>query len=127
MLLTNRKENILAALLVFVVITIAACKYDKEELLYPGNNPPADCATVPASFNAQILPLVLSRCSISNCHDAATAMGGLAFRNYNDISAAKIRIHTQVVVQKTMPADGPLSDAEINMIRCWLDSGAPNN
>ncbi len=102
------------------------CKYDKEELLYPGSNTPVSCATVPASFSATIFPLITAKCAISGCHDA-TASGGQVFQSYNQVSAAKDRIHLRAVVQKTMPAVGFLTTDEINALRCWIEGGALNN
>jgi uncharacterized membrane protein len=115
-------------LLLFVTAPLfySSCKYDKEELLYPGTNNTATCATEPASFSADIFPLITTKCAISGCHDA-TASGGQIFQNYNQVSAAKDRIHLRAVVQKTMPAVGFLTTGEINALRCWIESGALNN
>lgn len=115
---------------VFLLLLTAAfmqgCYYDKEELLYPGSNTPVDCSTVNAKFAANVLPLISAKCATSGCHDA-TASGGLVFQSYAQISGAKDRINARAVVEKTMPAAGPLQPAEINIIKCWIESGAPNN
>ncbi|MEO5891363.1 MAG: hypothetical protein ABIQ31_14010 [Ferruginibacter sp.] len=113
-------------MLLLVSVLAGSCYYDKEELLYPGNNQPPNCATAPASFSADVLPLVMSKCAIPGCHDA-TASGGFTFQNYNQVSAAKEMINIQVVIQKTMPATGALPPAEINIIKCWIEGGGLNN
>jgi uncharacterized membrane protein len=116
----------------FVIGMIAAtafvqgCYYDKEELLYPGSNTPVDCSTVNAKFAANVQPLIASKCATSGCHDV-TASGGLIFQNYSQISGVKDRINARAVTEKTMPPSGPLQPAEINIIKCWIEAGAPNN
>jgi len=120
-------QKITTRLILFTtMVTAAGCYYDKAELLYPGSNQPADCSTIAATFGANVLPLVVSKCAIATCHDA-TASGGVVLQNYSQISSVKDRINTRVVVEKTMPPTGPLQPAEINILQCWIASGAPNN
>jgi len=113
-------------LLVFLVLPFAGCYVDKEELLYPGSTLQADCATAAAKFTADVQPIILGKCAISGCHDAS-ASGGVIFQSYTQISAKKDRINARAIVEKTMPASGSLSAAEMTKIKCWIDSGAPNN
>lgn len=109
-----------------LLLFTAGCYYDKEELLYPGSNQAVDCGTVAAKFSADVLPLVTSKCAISNCHNSSAA-GGLVFQNYSQISASKDRINQRVVVEKSMPPTGALAASEIAILQCWIESGAPNN
>jgi uncharacterized membrane protein len=115
-----------ASLLAFVVLLANGCYYDKEALLYPGSGQVVDCTTISAKFGADVSPLISSKCATSGCHDA-TASGGLIFQNYAQISSAKDRINTRAVIEKTMPSAAPLQPAEINILKCWIESGAPNN
>jgi hypothetical protein len=124
--LNNRKKNWLFIIILTIPVIIGSCKYDKAELLYPDDKQPGPCDTIPASFNADVFPLMTSKCAIAGCHDL-TASGGLTFHNYTQISAAKDRINTQAVIQRTMPAIGSLSTSEINTLRCWIKEGALNN
>ncbi len=110
----------------FLLLFTAGCYYDKEELLYPGSNQAVNCSTVSAKFSADVLPLVTSKCAISNCHNSSAA-GGMVFQNYSQISAAKDRINQRVVVEKSMPPTGALAASEIAILQCWIESGAPNN
>ena len=112
-------------LFAMIMVCLSACKYDKE-LLDTTPTPLPACATTPASFSADIFPLVTTKCAIPACHDAS-GQGGQVFQSYNQISSAKDRIHLRAIVQKTMPASGFLTTAEYNSLKCWLESGAPNN
>ncbi|MEO6722524.1 MAG: hypothetical protein ABIN67_19295, partial [Ferruginibacter sp.] len=94
--------------------------------LNPGNHNQNSCSTVPASFNADILPLVTTKCAVPGCHDA-TASGGHFFQSYNDVNVAKELINLRVVIQKSMPPTGPLPQADIDKLKCWIGNGAPNN
>ncbi len=124
----NKMNNkaVFIAVLAAGILSIQSCYYDKEDLLYPGSNQPVNCSTVAAKFSANVLPLITSKCAIGGCHDA-TASGGRIFQNYSQISAAKDRINARAVVEKSMPASGPLSAAEVSILQCWIESGAPNN
>lgn len=120
------KKYTLLLHLFFMVILVSGCYYDKEELLYPGSTQPVDCNTVPAKFSADVSPLVISKCAIPGCHNSFAA-GGFIFQNYKQVSEAKERINRMAVIEKSMPPSGPLLPAEINIIKCWIESGAPNN
>jgi len=126
MLLNNKKRKRQLFFAVLITISVTGCYYDKEALLYPGSSEPVNCSTTPASFNADILPLITSKCALPGCHDA-TSSGGYTFQHYDQISAAKAMINVQVIVQKTMPATGALSPSEINKLKCWIDGGGLNN
>jgi hypothetical protein len=124
MIWNNFKRNWLSVLIIAPMLAVS-CKYDKEELLYPGSTQPTDCSAIPATFNADVLPLITAHCAIPGCHDA-TASGGLTFQNYIQISSAKDMINTQVIVLKAMPPTGPLPSADINILKCWIEGGAIN-
>ncbi|MEJ7589085.1 MAG: hypothetical protein WKI04_16130 [Ferruginibacter sp.] len=124
MIFDKTSKKLKAVLLVSIPLFAGSCYYDKEELLYPGNNQPPNCATSPASFNADVLPLLLSKCAIPGCHDGA-ASGGLTFQNYNQVSAAKDRIHTQAVVQNDA-ANGAAIACRDQCAKCWIEGGLNN-
>lgn len=106
-----------------LVFLLAGCYYDKEELLYPE---PSDCSTINAKFSTQVAPLIQTRCAISGCHDASSGNAGGPFTNYTLISAKAANIKGQVR-SGAMPQGSSLTAAEIQLISCWVDSGAPNN
>lgn len=109
------------------VAVMQGCYYDKEELLYPGSTQAVDCSTVPAKYSDNVSPIITGKCATATCHDPATASGGLVLQNYSQVNDALNRIKARVTVEKTMPPTGPLSPTEINILKCWIESGAPNN
>lgn len=101
-----------------LALTIAGCQYSKSDVL-------PDCATVPARFAEDVLPLIQSKCATS-CHNAFSVNAGGPLTNYTQIKnrAATIKL---MVETRQMPKSGSLTDGEIKMISCWVDAGAENN
>ena len=120
------KQTIFILLFSIMAATFSGCYYDKAALLYPGTGT-INCATVSAKFNADVKPIILSKCAIAGCHNAATASGGAVLETYNQVAALTARIKQRCVIDKNMPTSGPLAPAEIAVIKCWIDSGNPNN
>lgn len=122
-----RKNRILFTILSGVwAFTISGCYYDKEELLYPGSVTTIDCNTVTAKYAADVQPIISGKCAMGGCHDAS-ASGGVILQTYSQVNAKKDRVYARAVVEKSMPTSGPLSTVEIAKLKCWIDSGAPNN
>ncbi|MBC7688852.1 MAG: hypothetical protein H7211_11805 [Aquabacterium sp.] len=111
----------------FTLLYSTGCYNDNAELLYGATV--TDCSTTQSKYTADISPIITSKCAIPGCHDAngASNPAGFVFLNYAQLSAKKDRINARVIMERTMPPTGPLSDAEINKIKCWIGNGAPNN
>lgn len=109
-----------------LIMAVTGCYYDKEELLYSGKGT-VSCSNVSAKFSTDVSVIIKNKCATSGCHDAAGSAGGTVLVTYAQISAAAARINQRAVVDKTMPTSGPLSVAEVSILKCWIDSGAPNN
>lgn len=108
------------------LLIFGGCYYDNEALLYPGSST-INCTGVAASFSANVKPLLQSKCNVSGCHNAASGGGGVVLETYTQVAAKAGRIKQRCVIEKTMPPSGPLSTADIATLKCWIDSGAPNN
>ena len=123
-----RSLNKFVAILFIAVMAVffSGCYYDKEELLYSGKGA-ISCATISAKFSTEVNPLIKSKCATSGCHDAVSASGGSVLVTYAQIAAQTSRSNQRCVIDKTMPSSGPLSPAEIAIVKCWIESGAPNN
>ena len=93
-------------------------------------------------FDNQILPIFISNCAISGCHDAQSAEEGVVLTNYNNIMK-KItpgnpnNSEYYTVLNKTgeelmprNPSTGrgySLPADQINLIKTWINQGAKNN
>ena len=98
------------------------------------SNPPGgtggitfSCTGISPKFGADVQPIFNTVCSISNtCHGAGSTNSGGPFTNYSQISAKTANIRT-AILSGIMPQSGSITQAQINNLICWIDSGAPNN
>lgn len=120
----QRPTLALVCILITSLIAFTGCYYDKEELLYPGSI--VDCNSINARF-ADVKIIVSAKCATAGCHNAGSAAGGIALETYDQIKIKADRINQRVLVEKTMPPGSPLSPAEVAVIKCWINSGLPNN
>ncbi|HSI91455.1 MAG TPA: c-type cytochrome domain-containing protein [Adhaeribacter sp.] len=101
----------------------------------PGNPNPCDPAKV--YFQRDILPILLSNCTMSGCHNATDRRDGVNLTSYASVMAtADVRpgnpgnsdlyeAITENDVRKRMPYQlPPLPAAQIDLIRRWIQQGA---
>ena len=92
-----------------------------------GGGSTVNCTGVPASFSANVNPIIQSTCATdASCHGAGSPNGPGPLLTYTQISNARIAIKT-AVGNGSMPKTGSLTTAQKNSIICWVDSGGPNN
>lgn len=86
-------------------------------------------------FDRDILPIFLSQCAISGCHDAAEHEKGYILDSYENImkkgiapgNAIGSRIYQSIIgyTEELMPEDAPpLSASQIGLIERWINAGA---
>lgn len=77
------------------------------------------------SLETTIMPIIASNCAITGCHNGSRSPD---LRTSSAIvgNASRIKARTS---GGTMPPSGrpSLSQAQIQLISCWVDDGAPNN
>lgn len=92
-------------------------------------------------FQKEILPLLVSSCGVSGCHDPVSARDGVVLTNYASvISTGKVRagnpndsdlyesiIETNSSKRMPPPPRQALSAAQIGKIEKWILQGAKNN
>ncbi|MEZ4948533.1 MAG: c-type cytochrome domain-containing protein [Saprospiraceae bacterium] len=135
-----------------LIFSIESCKHDPITVgTNPGNNNGGNnpdtttnsgnpCDPDSVYFQTQILPILVSNCAFSGCHNAASAEDGVVLDNYqNVINTGDIRpfnLDSDLfeVITETDPDDrmppppnNPLSQEQINLIRNWISQGAQNN
>ena len=114
--------RLLNTTLILVLFLFGACTYDNEEDLFGESS----CAPN-ISLVQDIQPIITTRCAVPGCH-----ISGAQPPNFSQTSvilnrAASIRTRTK---NRTMPppASGiTLTEAEIQMIDCWVQQGANEN
>ncbi len=92
-------------------------------------------------FDNTILPLFISNCAKSGCHDAASAQDGIILNSYSNIMGSGeitpgdasegdiMEAITETDPDKIMPPPGntALTQQQINLIAQWINQGAQNN
>ncbi len=77
------------------------------------------------SYQLDVQPIIVANCNIFGCHDGSNSSLP-NFTNFSEVSsnASMIRGRTQ---SGNMPRNGSLTQAEKDLIACWIDDGAVNN
>ncbi len=125
-----KRTTSFTTVLIFTVVVFTACSKS-------GTTPPPgggiggsitfSCAGISPKFAADVQPIITSLCATnSGCHASGSVTSGGPFTNYTEINAKKSNIKAQILAG-TMPKSGTISQAQINAVICWIDSGAPNN
>ncbi|MBK5286521.1 MAG: hypothetical protein JJE25_14070 [Bacteroidia bacterium] len=131
---------------------MSSCKHEPIKLETPnsdegGNNNGSTtwqtvvCDPDTVYFQNDILPLFISNCAKSGCHDLITHKEGIILNNYSNImTTGEIRpfdvshgdiyeVITESDPDKIMPSppNAQLTQDQINMIYTWINQGALNN
>lgn len=115
-------------LLVSVVLFVPfSCKNETSETLKPNTPVTGDSVC----FNTQILPLFISNCTMSACHDAVSHADGYVFTDYTGIMKGITNGKIIKSIKETDPGDrmppaGPLPATQIQLIEKWIAQGATN-
>jgi uncharacterized membrane protein len=138
-----------------LVVSLGSCKHETPNLLVenPGNggtggnggggggggNSGCDPNTV--FFVNDILPIIVSNCAMSGCHDPASHEDGVILNNYANIMATgeiiagnpgeselfeKITEDDDEDIMPPSPSN-PLTGEQISLIQTWIQQGAQNN
>ena len=118
-----RKPRACTLSIVFLGLTaIGSCVY---------HDIPQPVCAAEVSFQADIKPIIMTKCAISGCHNGD--MGpGLNWTDFEQFHAraesglVKYRVTNRIMPPSFSPA-GPLSQDQVDLIACWADQGALNN
>lgn len=134
------------ALSIIVIILGSCANYQikddvfVEEPTVPGSEPQSDCDSDTIYFQNTILPLVVSSCATTGCHDKKSHRDGIILTDYSSIlKTGKIKAgdpddseffesltDSDDDLMPPRPMD-PLSADQIQKIEMWIEQGAQNN
>jgi uncharacterized membrane protein len=140
------KRFVFLTMSVTVIVLAISCRHQIPGITDSpgsnGNNPPvsSSCSADTVYFQQQVLPIFISNCAMSGCHDAASHQEGMVLTSYSGIMAGGIRagdpgnskIYKLITTGKAgdrmpQPPRNPLSQEQINLISKWISQGAKNN
>lgn len=138
----------LLAMISMLILLIQSCVHEplvpKDTTTTP-EPPPAtedQCDENVVYFQNEILPILISNCAKSGCHDAATAKDGIILNSYTNVMNSDdvitpFDVEDSELYEKITeddhddvmppPPNQPLSSAQIGLIRTWIEQGAKNN
>ena len=116
--------------ILFVLMMLNSCYYDKEDQLYPSSGI-CDTST-PATYTATIVPMLQQYCY--SCHGGtATLGGGIPMGTYasDRAMAANGSLYGSIAHSSgfsAMPKGGnKLTACQLTKIKQWIDGGSLNN
>lgn len=106
-------------LILLLGVFFASCTNHVEEMTEPDESDSDNGKFV--SFIADVRPIINANCV--QCHNGSQFPD---LRDYSKVSANSANVKS-AVSNRRMPLGGSLTNAEINIIVSWIDSGALNN
>lgn len=137
-----KRLGIVASLLFLISVYNTGCQH--KSTVQPSttnNNPnnPSRPADTALCFERDILPIFITNCAKSGCHDAASHQEGYVFTNWQTITSKKFtagepgetELYKKITEDKPSdmmppPPDAPLTLAQKELIRRWIAEGAKN-
>ncbi len=136
-------KNISFLIAISFLIGIIACEHEVIEptnAVVPIPSPSNDCDSNKVYFNKDILPIFVSNCAFSGCHDIGTASDDVILTTYQNVMQSDVvkggdlngsdlyEVITETDPNKRMPKGGnPLPQDLIDNIKDWILEGAPNS
>ncbi len=105
-------------------MTQTSCTNDK--LAEPDN---AICDSLQITYDNQVKPIIDANCAFVGCHVQGFVNGDLSsFATMTPyINGNNASFEVEVITDMTMPVGGFLSIADLEILRCWVNSGYPEN
>jgi len=136
----------------FVVLFIAGCQHQTGDLPAPepgggnsgggtgGGGTSAPCDSSKVYFQQQVLPVLISNCAMSGCHDDASHQDGVILTSYEKIMATadvrpgrpnnsdlyEVLLETDPDKRMPRPPASPLQQNQVQLIKKWIEQGALN-
>jgi hypothetical protein len=125
-----------------IFIIINACKHEPLQQIDPPNVPTgAVCDPSVVYFQNQVLPILISNCTESGCHNPQDHEEGIVLSSYESVMSTVKHIRTtdwsenkliesllESDIEDRMPLNKPpLNSSQINLIKRWIEQGALNN
>jgi len=133
------------SLIILCVVALIACKHYPEDMGgSPGSGNPGpggpSCDPDRIYFQQQVLPILISNCTLSGCHNDAShqdgvilttyekvmSTGGIEPGNPDDSELYEMITESDPDDRMPRPPVSPLSASQIQVIRQWITQGAQN-
>ena len=140
-----KNTGYIIVILALFVLSVGSCKHEPEFQPVNPNDPASGgdqtCSSDTVYFQNKVLPLIISSCAKSDCHDAITRQEGIELTSYqtiinsgqvtpgdpNDSDLFEVLNETNPDKIMPRPPSDPLTAAEKDIIYRWILQGAKNN
>jgi len=136
--------------LLIVGLVFSDCKHDPlvDPSIIDPDDPPVigaggnTCSPDSVYFQTQVLPILISNCTQSGCHNAQDRKEGVVLTSYQNLMSTVEKVNSnnwdknelmEALLEndpdKRMPLapNAPLTQVQINLIGIWVNQGAKNN
>lgn len=123
------KHLLIGSFFIAITVSISACYYDNEEVLYGDTS--AQCSTDAVKYSVQVVSILQKNCYA--CHSTGSNLGNLLLDSYTSARSATTNGSLLGSVKHAagyspMPQGAAkLSDCDIQALQTWLNDGTPNN
>lgn len=114
-------------LLLVVGLALSACNYNhvKDASAGASGRPGGVSSMANVSLNYRTMQAAVLGPQCLRCHSAAGGnQGGLSLETYQQVRASLNRIYYRSIEKKDMPSGG-LGAAQYDMLKSWIEAGAP--
>lgn len=136
-----KKYVIFSVLFAWITISYISCKHEVPVLSELQSQLPVvsvSCSADTVYFANTILPLLISNCAMSGCHDAASHKEGINLTTYNGVmkevksgNAAKSSLYKSMIEtgkDRMPPAPAAaFTTTQLSLVGTWINQGARNN
>ena len=111
-------KNLILLLSASLFLIFSSCKKNSSNVV-----PVCDGSTPTYDTNVEIF--ISGRCL--SCHGTGSSNGDMS--SYAKLSAytSNGKFEKEVLTNQSMPTSGPLPESELNMLKCWMGNGFPEN
>jgi hypothetical protein len=134
------KLSIFPVFIILMVVGILACHHNADLSIAPPKpappGPEFKCSHDTIYFNNTVLPVIITGCAKTGCHDETSHKSGHILDNYTDIYKLVVPFDPQssklyVVLfsnsQGRMPPNSPFNNDQKSIIYWWIAQGGYNN
>ena len=151
--MAEKKNSLITVLfsLVAIVFVVAGCSHKIPDLATNNNtgggggggntgNTSVPCDPNKVYFNQQVLPILISNCALSGCHDDVSHQDGVTLTSYQKVMSTgnvspgrpgdsdlyEVLVDTDPEKRMPRPPQNPLNQQQIQIIYQWILQGAQN-
>ncbi|WP_257670403.1 hypothetical protein [Parapedobacter tibetensis] len=118
------QKVVFPALLCAILLVVSGCGKDSDS---PTPDPGNDDVTVDNVTYANFAG-GLFQSSCSGCHTGTgQGTGKWVFSGYSSVTSNLALINDAVIVRRIMPQGSSLSSRQLELLKAWIDKGAPQN